>query len=144
MVLIMSTGCSKSDPVSTQAQAQAEVEAQATFKAAASSPQGAVAETFARLLVAGDFAGAAAMLDGALAPSTSAASLAADYARMIEYGEGPADRVQPVTVLDTWPDRRPGDLGWAYVAISGPGFEEAVTVVITTAGKIRLIEWGRP
>lgn len=138
VVLSMSTGCTKPDPGSAQARAEA------TFAAAATSPQGTVAAAFARLLVAGDFVGAAAMLAPSLQATVTASSLAADYARMIAYGEGPAAQVQPVTVLDTWPDRQPGDLGWAYVAISGPGFEEAVTVVVTTAGTIRTIEWGRP
>ncbi len=134
----MSTGCSTSDPRSAQARAEA------TFAEAAASPQGTVAAAFARSLMAGDFAGAAAMLAPALRATVTASSLAADYARMIAYGEGPADRVQPVTILETWPDRQAGDLGWAYVAISGPGFDEAVTVVVTTDGKIRSIEWGRP
>ena len=63
---------------------------------------------------------------------------------MIAYGEGPPDEIQPVTTLEDWPDRRQGDLGWVYVGISGPGFVEAVSVVVTKAGKIRQIEWGHP
>jgi hypothetical protein len=50
-------------------------------------------------------------------------------------------------VLDYWPARQLGDVGWAYVAISGDGFSEAVTVTVADMGgrmMIRELEWGRP
>lgn len=118
--------------------------AEEAFREAERTPQGRIGGDFARLLVAGDFEGASAMLTPALRLTLSPERLAAEYARMIEYGDGPATEVQPVTTLDTWPDRQPGDQGWAYVSISGLGYVEAVSIVVTDAGQIRHIEWGRP
>ncbi|HNC91251.1 MAG TPA: hypothetical protein PL000_20160 [Anaerolineales bacterium] len=49
--------------------------------------------------------------------------------------------------MEQWPDQRPNDVGWAYVAIDGEGFSEAVTVIVENERQtpaIRYIEWGRP
>jgi hypothetical protein len=138
VIPLLLVGCPMSDSKTPQQRAEEQ------FREAERSPQGRIAGDFAKLLVAGDFDGAAAMLTPELRATNSPESLAADFARMIDYGDGPADEVQPVTILEDWPDRQPGDLGWAYVAISGPAFNEAVTVVVTEAGRIRQIEWGRP
>ena len=49
--------------------------------------------------------------------------------------------------MTNWPDKRPGDVGWAYVSIVGDDFVEAVAVIIVEVGGellIREIEWGRP
>ena len=46
-----------------------------------------------------------------------------------------------------WPTRQDPDIGWAYVAICGEGFNEAVSVIVSEEGGqavIRNIEWGRP
>jgi hypothetical protein len=53
----------------------------------------------------------------------------------------------PEFSLEDWPERRDGDLGFAYVGIEGDEFVEAVSVVVHNYdGKhlIREIEWGRP
>jgi hypothetical protein len=63
---------------------------------------------------------------------------------MIEYGDGPAVEAEIITTLTEWPDRQPGDAGWAYAAITGLGFSEAVAEVVTREGLIRQLEWGRP
>ena len=114
------------------------------IEAAEQMPQSAAARRFAELLVAGDFDGAFEMLSPDLAQSTTAEDLARDYSRMTEYGDGLADSVQPVTTLEDWPGRQPGDLGWAYVSIEGPQLMEGIAVVVTTDEKVREIEWGRP
>jgi hypothetical protein len=49
--------------------------------------------------------------------------------------------------MKDWPDRKPSDIGWVYVSISGADFAEAVTVVVTNeAGKPKIgeLEWRRP
>ena len=46
-----------------------------------------------------------------------------------------------------WPHKQPGDIGWAYVSISGEHFNEAVTCVVAAVNGhnlIRELEWGRP
>lgn len=138
LILLLLAGCPTSESTSPQERAEKE------FRETGSTVHGKIAGDFAGLLVAGDFEGAAAMLTPALRATESPESLSTAYARMIAYGGGPADEVQPVTSLVDWPDRQPGDLGWVHVAISGMGFNEAVAVVVTEAGQIRSIEWGRP
>lgn len=102
---------------------------------------------FAKALVEGRYQDAHAMLAPALAAGITAASLEADYTGMIEYGDSPPLDFHVVTTLEAWRDKQPGDIGWAYVAIWGDGFSEAVAVVVTDdEGRpaIRAIEWGRP
>jgi hypothetical protein len=65
---------------------------------------------------------------------------------MTAYAEGPI-QVEVRGTLDAWPDKLEGDVGWAYVALTGDSFTEAVAVVLTNAAngiRIRSLEWGRP
>ncbi len=113
----------------------------------AETPQGKVALAFARAMVAGDFALAHEMLSPELARECSAAELAAAYSAMVASAEGPPWLVEVMGKLDDWADRRAEDVGWAYVAIAGVGFSEAIAVVVASRGEkplIREIEWGRP
>jgi hypothetical protein len=70
------------------------------------------------------------------------------YEDMIAYGQ--PDSVKDVRVMEAmtyWPGRKPGDVGWAYVAMSGDTFSEGIAVVVAEeSGRqvIREIEWGRP
>jgi len=58
--------------------------------------------------------------------------------------------VGPVAVghtMETWPDKQPSDLAWAYISIGGETYSEAVTVVVALEAdtpKIRTVEFGRP
>ena len=99
---------------------------------------------FSRALVSGDFAAAHALLDTPLSGEFTAETLAARYGEMIGYGSGPAEMTQIVTSFTEWPDRRDGDLGWAYAAIMGADFSEAVAAVVPERKRIRRLEWGRP
>lgn len=66
---------------------------------------------------------------------------------MVGDAESTPSVVELVTTMEQWPGREPDDAGWAYVAIAGDVFSEAVTVVVEHAGNgfaIRDIEWGRP
>jgi hypothetical protein len=111
------------------------------------SRQGTVALAFAEKLVAGDYEAAHSMLASPLRENLSAAQLKGEYERMIEYGDGPPDFMGVVNILEEWPAKQEGDVGWAYVAISGGDYSEAVAVVVAQeAGQfvIREIEWGRP
>jgi len=138
VLLLFTTGCPMPSSKSPEELAEEH------FRQAESKPQSHAAVQFAELLVAGRFEEAAAMLDPELRRTTTVEELATEFTTMIDYGDGPAVHIQPVGTLDEWPGRQEGDLGWAYVSISGPGFVEAVTVVVTKAGTIREIEWGRP
>lgn len=106
-----------------------------------------VARQFAEALTAGDFTLAHGMLSPSLGLDLSPDNLQQTYAAMVSYGSG-----QPVVdgythTMTNWPSKRPGDVGWVYVSISGEDFAEAVTVIVSEeAGvlKISAIEWGRP
>ena len=111
------------------------------------SVHASVALKFATALVAGDFAKAHAMLTPALTATLSPDALESQYREMVSYFSEAPSTVQVVNTLEEWPDKQPGDLGWAYAAIWGDEGSEAVTVVVTGQGgrpAIRSIEWGRP
>ncbi|MFI8688974.1 hypothetical protein ACIGHJ_14400 [Stutzerimonas kunmingensis] len=105
------------------------------------------ATSFARALVSSNFTEAHALLSRQAQQRYSAAQLQQAYADMTSYGDGPGAVDGHVGFMDDWPARQSQDIGWAYVSITGPGFIEAVTVVVAEengAAKIREIEWGRP
>ena len=102
---------------------------------------------FARKLTGGQFSEARELLTESLRELLSEQALKAEYAAMIDYGNGPPEDVVLMNTLSDWPDKKTGDLGWAYVAISGKDYSEAVTVVVCEGEsglRIREIEWGRP
>ena len=110
---------------------------------------GALAVSFANAIISGDFEAAHALLSESLKGAWPPVRLRAKFAAMIDYGDGPADDVELINVDDmaAWESREPADIGWAYVAISGEGFNEAVMVIVAHEGSrdtIRALEWGRP
>lgn len=106
-----------------------------------------VARQFAEALVTGDFTAAHGMLCLSLSQEFSPDNLRQTYAAMVEYGSGQPVADGYIYTMTDWPSKRPGDVGWVYVSISGEGFAEAVTVIVSEeadALKISAIEWGRP
>ena len=104
---------------------------------------------FAQAVVNGEFAAAHALLSDSLRQQMRPQDLESSYYAMIEYGEGPPNLIEVIQVdeMHGWPSRQDGDVGWAYVAICGDGYSEAVSVVVAEeAGRevIRMVEWGRP
>jgi hypothetical protein len=113
------------------------------------APFAQLAVRFANALVAGDFDLAYALLSPELRTNLTPDRLCETYEVMIEYGNGSPSDVELIVTMEQWqlPEQRPTDLGWAYVAIAGPGYSEAVTVIVEEAGDgpaIRYLEWGRP
>jgi hypothetical protein len=114
-----------------------------------------IALSFARALVAKEYERASAMLTTALKQSCPPETLRKKLEEMIHYS-GEEERwpgyVQVVTGADIsdmskWLRKKPEDFGWAYVAIGGIDYNEAVSVMVTDdEGRlaIREIEWGRP
>lgn len=115
-----------------------------------------IALCFTRALVARDYEHAADMLASTLRPSCSPDILRIQLEEMVSYHEGEdywPTSIQVVTAADDRSDmnhdkrQAPDDFGWAYVAVSGNGYCEAVTVTIVMEGQqlvISKIEWGRP
>ncbi len=114
---------------------------------ACETPHGKVALAFATALVKGDFVAAEAMLATAIDADGSPSDLQEVYGEMVEYFSTPPDFVHVEAVMTDWPDKQPGDIGWAYTTIACDGEGEAVTVIVCAENGehlIRDIEWGRP
>ena len=104
-------------------------------------------EAFARALVQREFDAAASMLSAALRVPMAGGLLQDEFDNMISYAEGSAINVELMVYESEWPTMQPGDVAWAYVAVWGDGFSEAVSVVLANEhaqNVIRSIEWGRP
>ncbi|PZV03643.1 MAG: hypothetical protein DCF32_13385 [Leptolyngbya sp.] len=113
------------------------------------APSAQLAVRFAKALVSGDFQQACMLLSPELRLDLTPDRLRETYEAMIEYGDEPPTDVELIVTMEQWqlPEQRPTDLGWAYVAIAGPGYSEAITVIVEDAGgesAIRYLEWGRP
>jgi hypothetical protein len=109
------------------------------------------AQQFAQALVDERFDDAWTLLTPQLRQELPAHVLAAKLRAMYEsyVPDSRPERIvlDPQFAMHDFPMRQPGDAGWAYVAIEGLGFVEAVTVVVCDLdGRlcIRSIEWGRP
>lgn len=115
-----------------------------------SKPHARVAVAFASALVNADFERARSFLAPALRASLTPRILRKNLFGMFEgyaIGKPKSIHFDDEFVLDTWPDKRPDDIGWVYVGIAGDDFVEAVTVIVANvSGKklIRNVEWGRP
>ena len=106
-----------------------------------------LAADFANALKRGNYTQAGVFIAPSKKEAWSSQRLKSEYEGMIEYGEGPATFVEVMETFDDWPTKEQGDVGWAYVAIAGDEFSEAVAVVVCNEGdqfRIRDIEWGRP
>ena len=111
-------------------------------------PQGMIGIAFAEALVSGRFNVAYAMLTPSLQNEYSNGGLRREYEFWIHHsGEPP---MQEVLVLDNREDIGKEELdsdGWAYVAIEGDGWSEAVSVTVKRfEDEYRITElvWGRP
>ena len=111
------------------------------------SVHGKLAVLFAEHLILGRYEDAHALLSPDLQDEWPASLLESEFLAMTDYGASPANLAELTVTMDTWPRREPNDIGWAYVSISGDGFVEAVTVVVSEASGVpcvRELEWGRP
>src|SRR5687768_17050519 len=108
------------------------------------TPQTRFAVEFAKKISSGDAPGAHAMLASNTRAAMTPEQLAAGYRDMVAYGTGAPAIIAVMTTMDEWPDKRPGDLEWVYVAIANDTYSEAATVVVAKEGSglvIRSIEW---
>ena len=113
-------------------------------------PYEKLAVDFATSLVEARFEDARRLLFPELRKRLTTAKLKKQLAEMYSgYASGPSSRVHfdSEFSMEDWPDKKQGDVGWAYLGIEGEDFIEAVTVIVADAGsglKIRDIQWGRP
>jgi len=105
-----------------------------------------LATDFTTALVARDFTAAHAMTTRSFQAATSTAAMRDRFDDMVRSIE-PIGASQVTETMEIWSTKQAGDVGWAYVAIDGHGWGEALTVIITRedgALRIRDVEWGRP
>jgi hypothetical protein len=106
-----------------------------------------LATQFGSSLTKKDFALAHSMLCQLLQEKLSPESLKQEFESMISYGEGLLENVDVMEAFEDWPAKQQNDIGWAYVAITGQNFSEAVSLIISNENgqaRVREIEWGRP
>ena len=108
-----------------------------------------VAEQFGRSIAQGDYAAAHSLLTEGARAVHSQDAIKQAVEEMIAIGDGPITDVALVSecILEDWPDKQESDVGYVYVALTGDGFCEAVTVTLTREAdeiRIRELEWGRP
>lgn len=106
-----------------------------------------IALEFGSALKDGDFSLAHSLLCQSQKEQLPETSLQEEFERMFAHDEGEIKIVEVTETLEEWPEQEPNDLGWAYVAISGETFAEAVMLVIKNENGqpcIGSIEWGRP
>jgi hypothetical protein len=106
-----------------------------------------IAVEFGSALKERDFSLAHSLLCQSQKEQLSETSLQEEFERMFAHDEGAINIVEVTETLEEWPAKEPDDLGWAYVAISGETFAEAVTLVIKNENgqpRVGSIEWGRP
>ncbi len=108
-----------------------------------------LAAQFASLIIDQDYVSAWSMLTHAARSTQSPESIQAAVEAMISYASGPilAAQIVESATVEAWPGKKPEDLAVVYVALTGAGFSEAVTLTLTReAGNIliRDLTWGRP
>ena len=103
---------------------------------------------FSSALASAGWEAAHALLVPALQAELTPARLQREYLRLFPDSTAPAIvQFDEQFAMDDWPDKQPGDVGWAYVSLCGEHVIEAVTVVVADVGgtlRIRSVEWGRP
>ena len=106
-----------------------------------------IAKQFGDLIAKPDYAAAHALLT----VEAQAANTPGDFKEAVEgmttYAPGPIQDVQVMEdyILEDWPDKQDGDVAIAYVALTGDGFSEAITVALvqhSSGFRIRHLEWG--
>ena len=141
VLFLLIAGCDKPEPT---AQVGRPV---STPNTDSESACGKTALTFARTLMNREFVHAHEQLSQPLKSSLSVEDLKESYDKMIAAYETPPSTVDLTTTMETWPDKRANDIGWAYVTIAAKDWGEGIAVVVANENGsfvIRALEWGRP
>jgi hypothetical protein len=104
-----------------------------------------VASQFGTALSQRDYSQAHSLLAESLKSQLAQEQLQQSFEGMIS-GSGDL-AVEVAETLTDWPEKQANDVGWAYVAVNGESFSEAVTLTLCDEGgkpMIRNIVWGRP
>src|SRR5437762_11793891 len=108
-----------------------------------------VAKQFGDLIAKPDYAAAHDLLTEAAQAANTPDDFKEAVKGMTTYAPGPIQDVQVMEdfILEDWSDKHEGDVAIAYVALTGDGFSEAVTLTLvqhSSGFRILHLEWGRP
>jgi hypothetical protein len=106
-----------------------------------------VALNFTKALTDRDYSKAYAMTSQDYRKQMAVNEMQAQFEAIVPRNWGAMGPVEVGQTLSDWPDKRPADLGRAYVSIGGNVYSEAVAVVVTVENgeaKVRQVEFGRP
>lgn len=108
-----------------------------------------VAGLFASLIIRRDYQAAWLLLARETRRLHSCEDLKAAAEAMISYAAGPILQSQIIesATLEDWPAKQHGDVAVVYLALTGTGFSEAVTLTLAWqegSVVIRDLVWGRP
>ncbi len=108
-----------------------------------------VAQHFGESIAAGNYPAAFALLTPEAQATYTPERLKAAVATITARAPGGIQAVQVMEegLVEDWPAKQPGDVAIVYVALTGVGFDEAVTVTVVQRNHnvlIRHLEWGRP
>jgi hypothetical protein len=102
---------------------------------------------FATALARRDYTTAYAMTSSEYQRSNTLAEMRTAFEAIVPTDWPTVGPVEVGVTMETWPDKQPSDVGWAYVSIGGDVYSEAVIVVVALEAdtlKIRTVEFGRP
>jgi hypothetical protein len=102
---------------------------------------------FATALARRDYLAAYAMTSSEYQRGTTLAERQAAFEAIVPTDWPTVGPVERGLTMDTWPNKQPSDVGWAYISIGGEVYSEAVIVVRALEGdalKIRTVKFGRP
>lgn len=106
-----------------------------------------VAVAFTKALADRDYAGAYGMTSKEFRAGMSLEAMQAAFETIVSTDWTTVGPVEVGMTMESWPDKQPSDLGWAYVSVSGDAYSEAVIVVVSREDgepRIRSVEFGRP
>jgi hypothetical protein len=108
-----------------------------------------VAQHFGEALAADNHSAAFELLTPEAQAVNTPESLKAAVAAMTAGAPGGIQQLRVIEegIVEEWPEKQPGDVASVYVALTGVGFAEAVTVIVVQRDDhllIRHLDWGRP
>ena len=106
-----------------------------------------VALGFTNALATRNYSAAYALTSNEYRDGTSVEAMQAAFEAIVPTDWNTIGPVEVGETMEDWPDRKPSDVGWAYVSVGGDVYSEAVTVVVTLeedALRVRTVEFGRP
>ena len=107
------------------------------------------AKQFGSLIAKEDYVAARALLTNEAQADWPAQEIQRRSERMRRYAPGPFTDMQVMEefILRDWPAMSEGDVASIYIALTGDGFCEAVTIIVAEQDgelRVRDLEWGRP